>query len=153
VVRALPEGDTLWTGLDRMLTTLEATGYRPQKGSDTAFNSEILKRFASGKTSIGQAISDVATGAAAGATVGGAAGGAAGGLVGLRRSAGDAMTRASMLGQGEALARLMFDPRALPDLRALAKSPAGSKNAELFTRRLLVLANGGAAPLRQPRAN
>ena len=150
VVRALPEGDTLWTGLDRMLTTLEATGYRPQKGSDTAFNSEILKRFASGKTSIGQAISDVATGAAAGATVGGAAGGAAGGLVGLRRSAGDAMTRASMLGQGEALARLMFDPRALPDLRALAKSPTGSKNAELFTRRLLVLANGGAAPLRQP---
>lgn len=152
VVRALPEGDTLWTGLDRMLTTLEATGYRPQKGSDTAFNGEILKRFASGKTSIGQAISDVATGAAAGATVGGAAGGAAGGLVGLRRSAGDAMTRASMLGQGEALARLMFDPRALPDLRALSKSPAGSKNAELFTRRLLVLANGGAAPLRQPVA-
>ena len=150
VVRALPEGETLWTGLDRMLTTLEATGYRPQKGSDTAFNGEILKRFASGKTSIGQAISDVATGAAAGATVGGATGGAAGGLVGLRRSVGDAMTRASMLGQGEALARLMFDPRALPDLRALAKSPAGSKNAELFTRRLLALANGGAAPLRQP---
>ena len=153
VVRALPEGDMLWTGLDRMLTTLEATGYRPQKGSDTAFNGEILKRFASGKTSIGQAISDVATGAAAGATVGGATGGAAGGLVGLRRSVGDAMTRASMLGQGEALARLMFDPRALPDLRALAKSPAGSKNAELFTRRLLALANGGAAPLRQPGSN
>ncbi len=41
VVRALPEGETIWKGLDRLLTTMEATGYRPQKGSDTAFNQAI----------------------------------------------------------------------------------------------------------------
>ncbi|GJE74492.1 hypothetical protein [Methylorubrum suomiense] len=152
VLRALPDGETIWKGVDRLMTTLEATGYRPQKGSDTAFNQAIQKRLDSGNTRIGHAISDVTTGAAAGASVGGATGGAAGALVGLRRTASDAMTRASMLGQSEALSRLMFDPRALPDLRALAKSPVGSPNAELFTRRLMTLANGGAAPLRQPGA-
>ena len=34
---------------------------------------------------------------------------------------------------GEAVARLMFDPKALLDLRALAHSVPGSRNAELFT--------------------
>ncbi|KQP50841.1 hypothetical protein ASG40_13015 [Methylobacterium sp. Leaf399] len=149
-IRALPEGDTLWGGLDRLMTTLEATGYRPQKGSDTAFNEAIKKQFASGSTPIGQAVSDVATGAAAGATVGGFGGAAGGAIVGLKRGAGDAALRVRMLGNGEAIARLMFDPRALPDLRALSRSPAGSKNAELFTRRLLALANGGGGPVREP---
>lgn len=51
-----------------------------------------------------------------------------------------------------AIARLMFDRRALPDLRALAQSKPGSRNAELFSARLLSLANGGAGELRQSAA-
>jgi hypothetical protein len=150
VIRALPEGETRWGGLDRLLTTLEATGYRPAKGSDTAFNHAIQKEFQSGKTHVGQAISDAVTGMVAGAAAGGVKGGIAGLAVGAKHGIGDAMMRARMLNSGEAVARLMFDPKALPDLRALAKSPAGSKNAELFTTRLLSLANAGLAPAREP---
>lgn len=150
VVRALPNGETRWNGLDRLLTTLEATGFRPAKGSDTAFNHAIQKEFQSGKTHVGQAVSDALTGMAAGAAAGGIKGGVAGFAVGAKHGVSEAMMRARMLNSGEAVARLMFDPKALPDLRALAKSPPGSKNAELFTARLLSLANAGLAPAREP---
>ncbi|WP_345820101.1 hypothetical protein ABC766_29340 [Methylobacterium fujisawaense] len=152
VMKALPEGETRWKALDGLLTTLKATAYRPQKGSDTAFNHAIQKEFASGKTHVGQVVSDALTGAAAGTIAGGVKGGIAGAAVGLKHGVGDAMMRTRMLNSGEAVARLMFDPKALPDLRALAKSPPGSKNAELFTARLLSLANAGASSARQPVA-
>jgi hypothetical protein len=150
VVRALPNGETRWNGLDRLLTTLEATGFRPAKGSDTAFNHAIQKEFQSGKTHVGQAVSDALTGMAAGAAAGGVKGGVAGFAVGAKHGVSEAMMRARMLNSGEAVARLMFDPKAMPDLRALSKSPPGSKNAELFTTRLLSLANAGLAPAREP---
>ncbi len=145
VVRALPDGETLWGGLDRLLTTLEATGYRPQKGSDTAFNAAIREQLSKG-TPIRQAVTDIGAGMAAGASVGGIPGAGAGGLVGLRRSVSDAMVQARVLGNTDALARLIFDPKAVPDLRALARSPAGSRNAELFTSRLLTLAYPATPP-------
>ncbi|MCJ2127346.1 hypothetical protein [Methylobacterium sp. E-045] len=149
VLRALPEGDTLVKGMDNLLMTLETTGYRPNKGSDTAFNQAIQVQLKSGKTQLGQAVADVATGAAAGAGVGGLSGAAGGAVLGLKRGVGDAMLQARMMGNGEAIARMLTDPKALPDLRALARSPVGSKNAEAFTRRLLTLSNGGAAPTRE----
>ncbi|WP_264046873.1 hypothetical protein [Methylobacterium flocculans] len=152
-IRALPEGETIWQGMDTFLTTLEATGYRPNKGSDTAFNQAIQTQLKSGKTPVGQAVADVVTGAAAGAGVGGATGAVGGALVGLKRGVGNAMLQARMMGNSEAIARMLTDPRALPDLRALAKSPTGSKNAEAFTRRLLTLANGGASPVRDASAS
>lgn len=151
-ILALPEGETMWKGMDTFLTTLEATGYRPNKGSDTAFNRVIIDKLKNGNTAVGQAIAEVVTGASAGATVGGPKGALVGAAVGLKRGASDAMLQARMMGNGEAIARMLTDPRAMPDLRALAKSPPGSKNAEAFTRRLLLLANGGAAPLREERA-
>ncbi|MGV7034841.1 hypothetical protein [Methylobacterium symbioticum] len=151
VVRALPDGDTLWGGLDRLLTTLEATGYRPQKGSDTAFNTAIREQLKSG-TPVRQAVADVASGTAAGASVGGVTGAAGGALVGLRRGVSDALVQARVMGNTDALARLIFDPKAVPDLRALARSPAGSPNAELFTSRLLSLAYP-ATPAREGSRN
>jgi hypothetical protein len=150
VIRALPDGETRWKGLDGLLTTLKATGYRPQKGSDTAFNHAIQKEFASGKTHVGQVVSDALTGLAAGTAAGGPKGGLAGAAVGLKHGLSEAMTRARVQSSGEAVARLMFDPKALPDLRALAHSAPGSRNAELFTSRLLALANAGMAPAREP---
>jgi len=151
-IRALPDGDMRWTALDRLATTLEATGFRPQKGSDTTFNTAIQKELASGKTPIGQAVSDALAGGAAGAAVGGPKAGLAGMVVGAKRGIGDTITHARMLNNGEAIARLMFDRKALPDLRALAQSKPGSRNAELFSARLLSLANGGAGELRQSAA-
>ena len=153
VMRALPDGEMRWSGLDRLLTTLEATGYRPAKGSDTAFNHAIQKEFQSGKTHAGQAVSDAVTGMLAGAAAGGIKGGVAGLAVGAKHGISEAMMRARMLNSGEAVARLMFDPKALPDLRALARSQPSSKSAELFTTRLLAMANAGAAPAREPASH
>lgn len=147
VIRSMPDGEVKWKGMERLLTVLEATGYRPIKGSDTAFNAAIQREMEAG-TPLRKALVDVTTGGAAGATVGGVAGGVGGAAIGLRRALGDAYTRARVMGQGEVYARLLFDPKALPDLRALAKAPAGSKNAELFTQRLLTLANSGTAAAR-----
>lgn len=152
VIRALPDGEVRWGGLDRLLTTLEATGYRPAKGSDTAFNQAIQKEMASGRTHVGQVMASAVTGAGAGMAAGGPKASLAGLVVGLKHGLSEEMTKAQMARSGEAVARLMFDPKALPDLRALAKSPPGSKNAELFTTRLLALANAGAVPSRQPAA-
>ncbi|MEN3234737.1 hypothetical protein PUR29_14140 [Methylobacterium ajmalii] len=151
-VRALPEGDTVWTGFDKLLSTLEATGYRPQKGSDTAFNTQLRERLQTGSGPIGQAISEVASGAAVGGGVGGVSGALGGAVMGARRASRDLMREARMLGTTEAIAKILTDPRALPDLRALARAPVGSRNAEVFTQRLLMLANSGASSAREPGA-
>ncbi|MBN4095652.1 hypothetical protein [Methylobacterium sp. OT2] len=152
VIRALPDGETRWTALDKLLTTLEATGYRPTKGSDTAFNTAIQDRLKNG-TPVAAAISDAATGALAGATAAGPAGAAAGGLVGFRKAASHALGERSRDLNGAAIARIFTDTQAVPDLRALAKSAPGSKNAEVFTHRLLGLANPALVPTREHRAN
>ncbi|MFF9549419.1 hypothetical protein [Methylobacterium fujisawaense] len=152
VVRALPEGEMRWMALDKMLTTLEATGYRPVKGSDTAFNAAIQDQLKKG-TPVAAAISDAVTGAAAGASVAGPAGAATGGVVGLRKSIGSGFSERSREMNAAAIARIFTDPLAIPDLKALAKSAPGSRNAEVFSNRLLTLANGGLAPARDRRAN
>ena len=144
-IRALPEGDTLWTGLDRFLGTLKATGYRPQKGSDTTFNTAIREELKGGG-SVKSAITDVVGGAAAGGSAAGPGGAAAGGFLGVKKAASEAFTRYRIGRNGEAVARMLFDPKALPDLRGLAKSKPGSKNVDYFSGRLLALAAGGSAP-------
>ncbi len=148
VIRALPEGDMRWAALDRMLTTLEATGWRPQKGSDTAFNIAIQKRLETGKGPLAAAVTDAAVGGIAGASVGGPGGLIGGAAVGAKRGGSSAWAERQRDINGEAIARIFTDPLALPDIRSLSKAPAGSRNAELFTQRLLTLANGGASPAR-----
>lgn len=141
-IRALPDGDAIWPGMQRFFETLEATGYRPMKGSDTAFNTEILTRLRGGGP-----LAEAITGAASGATAGGAAGGplgaAGGAMLGMKRSASDWWAGVRMGRNTEAAARLLTDPAALPDLRALAKSPEGSPNAALFAGRLATRAATG----------
>lgn len=48
-VRALPNGDQVWQGVDRFLTVLEAQGQRQAIGSQTAFNQEVLQDLRQGK--------------------------------------------------------------------------------------------------------
>ena len=144
-IRALPEGDVLWTGLDRFLTTLKATGYRPQKGSDTAFNARIHDELKGGK-SVGAAVANAVSGAAIGGAAAGPSGALAGGVLGAKKTAADAFTKYQISRNSAAVARMLFDPKALPDLRALAKSPPGSKNASAFTTRLLALTGASTAP-------
>ncbi len=75
-------GETRWKALDGLLTTLRATAYRPQKGSDTAFNHAIQKEFASGKTHVGQVVSRRADRRGGRDDRGGVKGGIAGAAVG-----------------------------------------------------------------------
>lgn len=42
-IRALPNGNQIWPGVDRLLTVLEAQGQRQAIGSQTAFNQEVLQ--------------------------------------------------------------------------------------------------------------
>lgn len=143
-IRALPQGDTIWRGLDRMLDTLEATGWRPQKGSDTAFNIDLRKQMAETKGPLAAAISDAATHAAVGGLAGGAGGAGGAALFGLKNAAKEAHLRHRIEVNGEQLARMLTDPAALPDLRALLRSREGTPNAQLFATRLLTLAHSGA---------
>jgi hypothetical protein len=47
-MRALPNGDDLWTGFNRYLDILQAQGTRQRIGSQTAFNTELLKDLKQG---------------------------------------------------------------------------------------------------------
>jgi len=152
-IRALPEGDTLWTGLDRMLTTLEATGYRPQKGSDTAFNQAIQSRMREGTGAVGQAITDVVSGGAAGATVGGPGGALGGALVGARRGGTKVIQEMRIRRDGEAIARILTDPQAIPMLRLLGTQNPGGRGAEILTSKLIQIGGRGGASASQSSAS
>jgi hypothetical protein len=143
-IRALPEGDVLWKSPDRFMTVLKATGYRPQRGSDTVLNGHILDPMKDAGSVQGGIANAVAGGAAGGAAGMGGAG--AGSLLAPKRSASDGWTRFRVGQNGQAVARMLFDPKELPDLRHLLKSSAGSKNEQFFTGRRLALASGGSAP-------
>ncbi|MGN8092803.1 hypothetical protein [Methylobacterium sp. 22177] len=149
-IRALPNGDTIWGGLDRMLNSLEATGWRPQKGSDTAFNIDLRKQMAESKGPLASAISDAATHAAVGGLAGGVGGAGGAVLFGLKNAAKEAHLRHRIEVNGAQLARMLTDPAALPDLRALLRSREGTPNAQLFATRLLTLANSGATGGKRP---
>ncbi|KAB7782171.1 hypothetical protein [Methylorubrum populi] len=148
-IRALPDGDTLWTGLDRMLTTLEATGYRPQKGSDTAFNQAIQSRLKEGTGTVGQAITDVVSGGVAGATVGGPGGALGGALVGARRGGTKVIQEMRIRRDGEAIACILTDPQAIPMLRLLGTQNPGGRGAEILTSKLIQLGGRGVASATQ----
>lgn len=47
-IRSLPNGDRVWSGVDRFLTILEAQGTRQRPGSMTAFNQELLQDLRGG---------------------------------------------------------------------------------------------------------
>lgn len=134
--RALPQGDVRWAALDRMMTALEATGYRPQKGSDTAFNQAIQKQLTKGAP-VSQAINDAVAGGAAGAVASGPKGAAAGAYFGLKRNVGAALDDRQVRKNAEAIAQIVFDPRSTLDLHALARAPVGSQRAAKITQRLL----------------
>jgi hypothetical protein len=57
-VRALPQGDDVWTGFNRFLEILEATGKRPQMGSPTAANQAVQDTLKAGgaASEVGNAI-------------------------------------------------------------------------------------------------
>lgn len=120
-VSALPQGADRLAGLNVFLDTLEATGYRPQAGSMTAFNQQLQQQMQGGGK-IGELANAVATG-------------------GLKVP-GRITKWYEELRQGKnagRLAEILVDPNALPLLRAIANEPPGSSKALAITARLTAM--------------
>jgi hypothetical protein len=131
-VRALPNGDQTWQGIDRFLTILEAQGQRQPIGSQTAFNQEALKDLRQGKLA-----SEV---------------GSAAMTAGLKLPAkiADRIERWRMGRNVEQLAYLFTDPTAGREFARLAQSSAGLNPAGSIIR-LVGLTQRSAAS--QPAPN
>lgn len=125
-VKALPNGEKTWTGIDRFLEVLEAQGQRQRIGSQTSFNSEVMTDLKKGK-----AVTE------AGAL-------AAGGFLKWPQKAMDKVEGWRM-GKGlDELARLFTDPKAGAEFRKLATARSNSNAAVALTGRLAALGWRGA---------
>ena len=126
-VRALPNGDQVWTGFNRMLDIFEAQGRRQPVGSQTEFNRQISQELQQG------GLGNVAAILAAPKT-----------WTGLAKDWYDGFR----YGQNtDMLARILTSPDAVPELRRLAALPANSDRARAIANNLVVsrLAYEGAA--------
>jgi len=125
-VRTLPNGDHVWTGLDRFLQFVEAQGTRQKIGSQTAFNTEVLADLRRG-TPVQEAGTAVATGG-----------------IKLPTKVKDTLER-WRLGKGaHEIATLLTSPEAANRFRQIATMPQGSREAQAVAARLVLMANKAA---------
>ena len=117
-VEALPNGQDRWSGFNKFLDILEATGTRQNVGSRTAYNAELLKQQATGGL-VGDAIKTGANPARFGQKF-------------IDRY--EQYKLGKNLGQ---LADILTDPRSADLLRSIAKSPVGSTQAQAVALRLI----------------
>lgn len=110
-VRALPNGADRLAGFNRFLEVAQATGYRQGIGSRTAYNAEMLKN---------QSVSGL---------IGEGAKAATNPLRGAQFLA-DRIERWKLGNNLNELARILTDPAAAHQLRAIARMPVGSQQAE-----------------------
>ena len=121
-MRALPNGDDVWSGTTRFLEILEAQGTRQRPGSQTSFNNEIQSELRRG-SGIGDAMTLVA-----------------GAGVKWPTKIKDLVER-WRLGKGvDQLAWLFTNPQAAGAFRQLAEAPVGSSKAAALAVRLSYLA-------------
>lgn len=115
---ALPNGQQRWDGFNRLLEVLEATGTRQNVGSRTAYNAEINKAQAAG-------------GLARDATKIGA------NPARLLQPLADRYDQWKLGRNLDQLARIMTDPAAAGQLRAIARMPVGSNAATSMAIKLI----------------
>nr|WP_137830880.1 hypothetical protein [Methylobacterium sp. L1A1] len=107
-IRALPNGETTWAGVRRLLDIFDAQGKRQATGSGTSFNDTIL-----GDLKAGKPLAEAGTALASGG-------------INLPRQIKDRI-EAWRLGEGlDDLARLFTDPKMASTFRRLATEPGGS---------------------------
>lgn len=117
-VKALPDGDKKWDGLNRFLTTMEATGQAPQAGSMTSFNAAIRDKMANG--GLGATGKELA---------------GSGGMAYFKRF-GKWMDEANAARNSEQIARILTDPASGRILKQLADLPPNSGKAAVLALRL-----------------
>ena len=127
-IEALPgSGKETWTGFERFLDTLEATGRRQQPGSQTAFNTEELARLK------------------AGGLVGESVNAAKGGGLKIPDRVKEAYERAQLFGNTKQLAKIFTDKEGVQHLKRLAEISPTSDEAIRRTLRLMYIAGLGKA--------
>ncbi len=127
-IRALPNGDQTWTGFNRFLDILEATGTRQRIGSQTAFNTEALQQMKRG-TSL-EAAGKVA----------------AGGFLTWPRKALETVENWRLGRNAGQLAQLLVDPRKSGAFRSLA---VNNRRVDLARTALAIAMMGGAILTRE----
>lgn len=120
VISHLPNGRRRWEGFGNLLDTLEATGYRPAKGSDTAFNQQIAKSMREGGSVPSQILEQ--------STKGG---------LGVLKALGQKWENYRYGGNSDELARLFTDPNAAPLLEQLARHDPKTARARAIALRLM----------------
>ena len=121
-VRALPDGDTTWLGFNAFLENLEAQQFRQATGSRTAFKIPGVEDLKSG---------GILNNAAQ--TVGG------GGMK-IPQKVMNGIQNWNVGRNLDDLARLLTDPAAAREFRAIATAPRGSSKALALTTRLAFVA-------------
>lgn len=131
-VEALPNGQDKWSGFNKFLDILEATGTRQNVGSRTAYNTELLKQQAMGGV-VGDAVKTGANPARFGQKF-------------IDRY--EQYKLGKNLGQ---LADILTNPRSADLLRTIAKNPSDSSKALGAVYRLLNFYNSsGGSPVQKP---
>lgn len=124
-VRALPNGEDIYKGLDQFLKFVEAQGRRQPIGSNTSFNQQLLEGMKRGTPT--QEITTAALGAG----------------TQIPARAREAMER-WRLGTGVAeIADLLTNPRAGDMFRVMARMPTGSREAAIIAAKLAFMADRG----------
>lgn len=131
-VRALPNGDQIWPGFNRFLEVMEAQQFRQATGSRTAFKIPGVEDLKSGglANNVGQIV-------------------ATGGFKWPQKAL-QGIQNWNVGRNLDELARLLTDPAAANQFRAIATAPRGSTKALALTARLAVMANSGARVERRP---
>lgn len=124
-VRALPNGDVRWEGFNRFIEVMRATGWRPQPGSQTAFNQAIQEELKNGSL-IGTAAEAAKTGGTS-----------------ILKRVMQWREQANLSGNTEEIARILTDPNSGPLLARLAQMPPGSRQAQAVAARLVYLGYAG----------
>jgi len=125
-VRALPNGNQVWPGFNRFLEILEAQQFRQATGSRTAFKIPGVEDLKGGGIA-NNAAQIVASG-------------------GFKwpQKAMQAIQNWNVGRNMDELSRLLTDPTAANQFRAIATAPRGSNKALALAARLSVMANSGA---------
>lgn len=131
-IRSLPNGDQMWTGFNRFLEVVEATGRRQHRGSLTAFNAQELKDMSKGKV-----LSETGKVAAAPQR--------------LLTRIGDAWDQWQLGRNMNQLADILTNPQAGPILRNIASRPVASREAQIAAARLVLIADQPTQETRQER--
>jgi len=136
----LPGGQARADAFDRLMEIFEATGYRPPKGSDTAFNQAIQEEGRSAAGAVGQIAGTVAQGG-----------------LNLKRAIGDRIARYRLGNNMSEIATILTEPSARPLLERLARAPVGSNQALGLALRLSLIGqqaanrSGASQPVPQSR--